>query len=108
MANSLDFVIYKSENPKRGNPDDVCVVFSGVPLAELVRIRSDLPEYGKAGDVRVSVRDMHAMYATLLSCSSWMTSEEEFWNRVGFFREHARRLAQGFLLAMMEYDMLDA
>lgn len=108
VANSLDFVIYKSENPVRGNSDDVCVAFSGVSLSELVRIRSELPGYGNMGDVRVSVRDIHAMYATLLSCSNWMTSEEKFWNRVGFFRENARKLAQGFILALMKYEVSDS
>ncbi|WP_152521227.1 hypothetical protein [Nocardiopsis ganjiahuensis] len=107
VANSIDFVIYKSENPARENSDEVCEVFSGVSLAELVSIRSDFPEYGKGGDVSLSIGGIHAIYATLLSCSNWMASEEDFWNRLGFFRENAGRLAQGFLLALMRHDVLE-
>ena len=50
--------------------------------------------------VQVSVEDFHTIYSVLTSVPTLFSSEEDFYIKIGFFRENVVALANGMLTAI--------
>jgi hypothetical protein len=83
-------------------PDIVTRAITGTNKVELLAVidRAASDESGTRTQVRLSVPELHSLYASLLSAVVEQPSEEAFYLRVGFFREHVYAFVRGLIAAL--------
>jgi hypothetical protein len=81
----------------RGESEAVVTLCTGTSSRCLADLR------GRAADAHgclVSLQELHVLHAALLATKSFFASEEDFFLRIGFFRENADELARNLVVAL--------
>lgn len=81
-----------------GISDERYLIQFGVPRNEIRTLSARVA----SGETVGSIREMSTVYCALRDVDMLFDSEEAFYTRTGFFREHARRLAKSILAAIDE------
>ncbi|MDT0346332.1 hypothetical protein [Streptomyces litchfieldiae] len=77
----------------RGDGDTASVVRAGVDRASLGRIEEKLA----GGDIGLSIGEVHVLFSALTAAAVVIPSEQEFFTRIGFFKEQAVSLANALV-----------
>ena len=81
----------------RREPDRALFTWVGCERARLTEFHEQI----KSGDeVPFSIKDLHVIHAALLSVCNLFSSEEDFYIKIGFFRENVVALANGLIKAV--------
>ncbi|MGW3413658.1 hypothetical protein [Streptomyces sp. NPDC000888] len=82
----------------RSDGDRPSVVRIGIDRASAMQIRQKIREPNS----EFHLNEIHVLFAALVATPVLMPSEEEFYGRIGFFREQAFALAGGLVGAIGE------
>lgn len=82
----------------RPDGDRASIIRIGVDRASAARITEKVRDE----NLEFELSEIHVLFSALISASAWIPSEEAFYERIGFFREHALALAGGLVNAIAE------
>ncbi|MEV6583699.1 hypothetical protein AB0M92_36810 [Streptomyces sp. NPDC051582] len=88
-------LMFHVDRPDGDRDSIVCI---GVDRASAER----MIERVRGGELQFRLEEIHVLFSALISASAWILSEEAFYERIGFFREHALALASGLVNATAE------
>jgi hypothetical protein len=85
----------------RPEPEPILRLWVGCGKARLSGLYESLR---RDSSVTLSVQDFHSLFATLIVAPTLFASEEDFYTRIGFFRENAVATADGLFRALMDIE----
>lgn len=81
----------------RRESDRAMLALAGCSRARLGELSARINGEGRA---QLSIEDIHTIYSALASICTLFSSEEDFYIKIGFFRENVVALANGLIAAV--------